>query len=1525
MKRAILVVSAWAAAIVIGCDKNPVAPTTGSISLRVVRDEPVSAATSTPEPSVLQAAAGHLDAARVRVSGPTNKSLDLTATPSGFSGTVDGLAPGPYTVLVEGLVAGEVDYFGQTSGVQVRVGENTGATVTFSSFRALLDDLGPPTAGMVFTARWSRVANAQSYRVERDKNPGFPSPSSTAVTDTFASISVTDTGTYNVRVRAVNTWEPAGRASDPKSIWVVGAPPPLQNGVAMSGLAGTAGSQRYFAIPLPSAQSQLTINLSGGTGDANLYVRRDSLPTQSRRDCESVKVDNSEQCSIPNPPAGNWYVLLQGRAAYSGVSLAAAYWGPPTQMTANNSALSQSGMVGTTVAIPPAVVVRDAGSNPVPNVAVTFTVTAGGGATVPASPAVVNTNASGIAALTSWTLGPTAGANNNTLTASASGPSGTPLAGSPMTFTASGTPPPGTKQWVGGASGGPSDWSNPANWSSTGVPTSTDAVRIGAAQYQPVLSTAAQIGKLTIESGGRLTLAGHTLTVSDSLSTFDGVLVMTNPSDVLEAQGHVLFANTSTPNTQLTAGVIRVQGNFRQTSSSSQGFAASGTHKVEFSGTTPLTVQFDDPVNCHFQDVEFANSREVRFITNATVNGTVRISGDNTVTSQPGVTVAIGGDLLGAGGDWQVTNTIFTGAPNLPPTLTTNVTFTGRATLLDNLQLTGNLTIRTPVGATPAQLALAGHMLTVSDSFSTFDGVLVMANGADVLEVGGHVLFSNGQPNTQLTAGVLRVKGNFRQSFSGSQGFAASGTNTVVFNGTTPQVVHFDDPLNSHFQNLELGTPGGSLILETAVSASGQLLSTTGVAPTVSGRGNRLTVSGVNVSSLVLDNAPFVIQSGTVTRFDNVTFQQFDPAATQLTINHPGAGTAFTFNNIAFMVTPTTGWYISANDILNDASTLTVNLANSLPADGSGKTITNGGAVVRWATSGPVIRLSAMSTTFTAVQGEASPAPQTLSVTNGGGGTLSGLVRGTISYDAGQPTGWLAASLDQPDAPATLTLSATTGGLIQGTYTATVPVISNVASNSPQNVVVSFTICASPQTISLGSTLSGTLTSSDCFAPHRSGSRADFYTLTGSVNQVVTIRMRSGFDTYLLLVGTDGSTLVAANDDCPGDGLNSCLNDVILPATGTYTIEATSYSGGATGAYTLELLGQWIPLAPTGTAPAPRWHHSAVYDPGSNRMITFGGGGFTSADFDDVWLLQNANGIGAAPSWIPLTLTPTPGARVGHSAVYDRVSNRMIVFGWSGDDVWVLTSANGIGPAPGWSTLSLAGPRLPTRAYHTAVYDPGSNRMIVFGGQAGDAVFNDVWVLTNANGGEPTASTWTQLVAAPGPSARQLHSAVYDPTSNRMMVFGGADRFATTFFDDAWVLTNANGTEATAPTWVQLSPPGARPSARWRHTGVYDPSSNTLVVYGGDNGSVGFDDVWLLRSANNIGAAPGWTQLMPIGPLPANRGAHTAVYDPGSNRMTVFAGDAAGALTNETWVLSRANGVFSAGVGAAVVREKRKR
>jgi hypothetical protein len=90
-------------------------------------------------------------------------------------------------------------------------------------------------------------------------------------------------------------------------------------------------------------------------------------------------------------------------------------------------------------------------------------------------------------------------------------------------------------------------------------------------------------------------------------------------------------------------------------------------------------------------------------------------------------------------------------------------------------------------------------------------------------------------------------------------------------------------------------------------------------------------------------------------------------------------------------------------------------------------------------------------------------------VTNGGGGSLTGLAVGTITYGAGA-TGWLSATLNTTTAPATLTLQPTTGSIVAGTYTATVPITSGVASNSPQNVSVTFTVNPPPPMIALSAT-----------------------------------------------------------------------------------------------------------------------------------------------------------------------------------------------------------------------------------------------------------------------------------------------------------------------------------------------------------------------------------------------------------------------------------------------------------------------
>ena len=82
-----------------------------------------------------------------------------------------------------------------------------------------------------------------------------------------------------------------------------------------------------------------------------------------------------------------------------------------------NDGDNQSAFLNTAVSTPPAVIVTDANANPVSGVDVTFTVASGGATVDPVT--AVTTDANGIAAVNSWTLGGTAGAN--TLDASATG------------------------------------------------------------------------------------------------------------------------------------------------------------------------------------------------------------------------------------------------------------------------------------------------------------------------------------------------------------------------------------------------------------------------------------------------------------------------------------------------------------------------------------------------------------------------------------------------------------------------------------------------------------------------------------------------------------------------------------------------------------------------------------------------------------------------------------------------------------------------------------------------------------------------------------------------------------------------------------------------------------------------------------------------------------------------------------------------------------------------------------------------
>ena len=97
--------------------------------------------------------------------------------------------------------------------------------------------------------------------------------------------------------------------------------PVLTNGVPIAGISGTSGSQQVWRLTVPAGRPNLVFRISGGSGDADLYVRFGSRPTTTTYNCRPYTSGNSETCTFSNPQAGDWYVMIRGYTSFSGVTL----------------------------------------------------------------------------------------------------------------------------------------------------------------------------------------------------------------------------------------------------------------------------------------------------------------------------------------------------------------------------------------------------------------------------------------------------------------------------------------------------------------------------------------------------------------------------------------------------------------------------------------------------------------------------------------------------------------------------------------------------------------------------------------------------------------------------------------------------------------------------------------------------------------------------------------------------------------------------------------------------------------------------------------------------------------------------------------------------------------------------------------------------------------------------------------------------------------------------------------------------
>lgn len=97
---------------------------------------------------------------------------------------------------------------------------------------------------------------------------------------------------------------------------------------------------------MPAGATNLTFKMSGGTGDADLYIKFGEKTTTSVSDCKPYKVGNVEDCTFATAKTGTYHVMLQGYEAFNGVSLITDYTPASSGGSSNIDKSDLSGALG---------------------------------------------------------------------------------------------------------------------------------------------------------------------------------------------------------------------------------------------------------------------------------------------------------------------------------------------------------------------------------------------------------------------------------------------------------------------------------------------------------------------------------------------------------------------------------------------------------------------------------------------------------------------------------------------------------------------------------------------------------------------------------------------------------------------------------------------------------------------------------------------------------------------------------------------------------------------------------------------------------------------------------------------------------------------------------------------------------------------------------------------------------------------------------------------------------------------------
>jgi serine protease len=112
-------------------------------------------------------------------------------------------------------------------------------------------------------------------------------------------------------------------------------PATLSNGLAVNNLSSTSDNSLLFEIFIPTEAHNLEIEISGGSGDADLYVKAGNTPTENNYDCRPYLYGSTESCFFASPASTTYYIKLNAYDSFSNVSLLATFDNGTTTPTSN--------------------------------------------------------------------------------------------------------------------------------------------------------------------------------------------------------------------------------------------------------------------------------------------------------------------------------------------------------------------------------------------------------------------------------------------------------------------------------------------------------------------------------------------------------------------------------------------------------------------------------------------------------------------------------------------------------------------------------------------------------------------------------------------------------------------------------------------------------------------------------------------------------------------------------------------------------------------------------------------------------------------------------------------------------------------------------------------------------------------------------------------------------------------------------------------------------------------------------------